>query len=118
MKNSRLDGASLDLNFLMINGDSGGLQANAEGQLRGINTRHFLHSENKLAELGLKPKKLSRLQMLSQAIPAQRVLNFIERTGIINMNSLLRGQEVGISTTGVPVNSESFSRSDQSYQNL
>jgi hypothetical protein len=96
LKDANQVGISLAVNSFMAIGDSGGLQANPQGQLRGINSGAFYALKpKKLAELGLKPHNLSQLRMLSLAVPAQRVLDFIDQAGV-NMNLLLRGQDVGV----------------------
>jgi hypothetical protein len=90
-------GTSLAVNSILTGGDSAGLQANPEGQLREINSFAFCNlSQRDLAKLGLRPHYLSELKMLSLAVPAQRVLDLIDRAGV-KINSLLRGQEVGVS---------------------
>lgn len=96
INNAKESGTSLALNTFMAGGDSGGLQANPKGQLRGINSALYNYSQGELATLGLRPHNLSTLKMLSVAVPAQRVLDFSAKAGV-NINSLLRGQEVGVS---------------------
>ena len=94
-QDAKQEGLTLTVNSSFAEGDSGGLQANPEGQLRGINTAAYNLESNQLEALGLRAHNLYELKMLSLAVPAQKVLDLITGAGV-NINSLLRGQEVGV----------------------
>lgn len=93
-QDAKRQGLTLTVNSIFAEGDSGGLQANPEGQLRGINTAGQEYEPNVYPQLGIK-HYLPELRMISFAVPAQKVLDLISRAGV-NINSLLRGQEVGV----------------------